>query len=72
MFTMKKSLLLLFFLGIVSLSLCEQERGADEDEGEDVEEVKRSLWETIKNAGKGFILNILDKIRCKVAGGCKT
>nr|ADD51555.1 preprochensinin-2CE [Rana chensinensis] len=32
MFTMKKSMLLLFFLGTISLSLCEQEREADEDE----------------------------------------
>nr|ABX44874.1 nigroain-A antimicrobial peptide precursor [Hylarana nigrovittata] len=44
MFTMKKSLLLLFFLGIVSLSLCGQERDADEEDGGEVteEEVKRS------------------------------
>ncbi|XP_077323328.1 uncharacterized protein LOC143957062 isoform X1 [Lithobates pipiens] len=44
MFTLKKSLLLLFFLGIVSLSLCEQARDADEEEngGEVTEkEVKR-------------------------------
>nr|ADP06041.1 odorranain-A-RA7 peptide precursor [Odorrana andersonii] len=33
MFTMKKSLLLLFFLGTISLSLCEQERDAEEEEG---------------------------------------
>nr|ABG76414.1 odorranain-A3 antimicrobial peptide precursor [Odorrana grahami] len=33
MFTLKKSLLLLFFLGTISLSLCEQERDADEKEG---------------------------------------
>nr|ABG76416.1 odorranain-A3 antimicrobial peptide precursor [Odorrana grahami] len=33
MFTLKKSLLLLFFLGTISLSLCEQERDADEEEG---------------------------------------
>nr|AFX61505.1 antixoidant peptide precursor [Odorrana andersonii] len=32
MFTMKKSLLLLFFLGIISLSLCEEERDANEEE----------------------------------------
>nr|ADP06152.1 andersonin-4 peptide precursor [Odorrana andersonii] len=32
MFTMKKSLLLLFFLGTISLSLCEQERDAEEEE----------------------------------------
>nr|ADP06164.1 andersonin-3 peptide precursor [Odorrana andersonii] len=33
MFTMKKPLLLLFFFGTISLSLCEQERDADEEEG---------------------------------------
>nr|BAJ07383.1 peptide DK25 precursor [Rana tagoi okiensis] len=46
MFTLKKSMLVLFFLGIVSLSLCEQEREADEDEsGEEVvqKEVKRDV-----------------------------
>nr|ACM67499.1 ranacyclin-LTa antimicrobial peptide [Hylarana latouchii] len=44
MFTLKKSLLLLFFLGTITLSLCEQERGADEEDGGEVteEEVKRS------------------------------
>nr|AYN64365.1 Arg0trp5Leu8-bradykinin precursor [Pelophylax lessonae] len=47
MFTLKKTLLLFFFLGIVSLSLCKEERDADEEENEEtggevkVEEVKR-------------------------------
>nr|AIU99945.1 wuyiensisin-1 [Amolops wuyiensis] len=44
MFTTKKSLLLLFFLGTISLSLCEQERDADEEETAreaKVENVKR-------------------------------
>nr|AFP24874.1 prepropalustrin-2Ka [Rana kukunoris] len=68
MFTMKKSLLLLFFLGTISLSLCEQERDADEDEV--VEEVKRGLWESIKNFGKKFALNMMNKIKCKIGGGC--
>nr|ADM34269.1 palustrin-2GN1 antimicrobial peptide precursor [Amolops granulosus] len=71
MFTLKKSMLLLFFLGTISLSLCEQERNADEDDGEMTEEVKRGLWNTIKEAGKKFALNLLDKIRCGIAGGCK-
>nr|ADM34277.1 lividin-MT1 antimicrobial peptide precursor [Amolops mantzorum] len=46
MFTMKKSLLLLFFLGTISLSLCEQERDADEegDGGEaKLEDLKRAV-----------------------------
>nr|ADV36157.1 hainanensisin-D1_3 antimicrobial peptide precursor [Amolops hainanensis]AEZ52954.1 antimicrobial peptide precursor [Amolops hainanensis] len=72
MFTLKKSLLLLFFLGIISLSLCEQERNADEDEGEDVEEVKRNLWNTIKETGKKFAVGLLDKIKCGITGTCKT
>nr|C5H0C8.1 RecName: Full=Amolopin-P2; Flags: Precursor [Amolops loloensis]ACA09631.1 amolopin-p2 antimicrobial peptide precursor [Amolops loloensis] len=52
MFTLKKSLLLLFFLGTISLSLCEQERGADEEEngGEVTEqEVKRNVLSSVAN-----------------------
>nr|AIU99964.1 odorregulin-A-EV1 [Odorrana exiliversabilis] len=47
MFTMKKSLLLLFFLGTITLSLCEQERDADEEGNEEyrgeakVQDIKR-------------------------------
>nr|AIU99907.1 temporin-HB1 antimicrobial peptide precursor [Pelophylax hubeiensis] len=49
MFTLKKSLLLLFFLGTISLSLCEEERDADEEQrrdepdARDVEVAKRFL-----------------------------
>nr|AEZ52970.1 antimicrobial peptide precursor [Amolops hainanensis] len=49
MLTLKKSLLLLFFLGTINLSLCEQERDADEEERRgdaeerDVEVEKRFL-----------------------------
>nr|AIU99908.1 ranakinin-MS1 bradykinin-like peptide precursor [Sylvirana maosonensis] len=45
MFTLKKSLLLLFFLGAISLSLCEEERDADEEETEGeakMENIKRA------------------------------
>nr|AFR34257.1 antimicrobial peptide chensinin-1ZHb precursor [Rana zhenhaiensis] len=35
MFTLKKSLLLLFFIGVIKLSLCEEERNADEEERRD-------------------------------------
>nr|AFX61490.1 antixoidant peptide precursor [Odorrana andersonii] len=40
MFTMKKPLLLIVLLGIISLSLCEQERAADEDEGSEMKRLK--------------------------------
>nr|ADP05807.1 esculentin-1-RA9 peptide precursor [Odorrana andersonii] len=84
MFTLKKSLLLIVLLGIISLSLCEQERAADEDEGS---EIKRGLFS--KFAGKGtknFIIKGvkhigkevgMDVIRtgidvagCKIKGEC--
>nr|ACI15364.1 preprotemporin-1CEb [Rana chensinensis]CAJ80866.1 amurin-3 protein precursor [Rana amurensis] len=38
MFTLKKSLLLLFFLGTINLSLCEEERNVDEERRDDPEE----------------------------------
>nr|ADP06184.1 andersonin-M2 peptide precursor [Odorrana andersonii] len=43
MFTLKKPLLVLFFLGTISLSLCEQERDADEEEGSEngAEDIKQ-------------------------------
>nr|CAN87023.1 kininogen-4 precursor [Rana chensinensis] len=57
MFTLKKSLLLLFFLGTISLSLCEQERDADEDEyaGEaKAEDVKRAGYSRMIRRPPGF------------------
>nr|B3VZU5.1 RecName: Full=Temporin-CDYd; Flags: Precursor [Rana dybowskii]ACF08005.1 antimicrobial peptide Temperin-CDYd precursor [Rana dybowskii] len=46
MFTLKKSMLLLLFLGTISLTLCEEERDANEEEengGEVKEEEKRFI-----------------------------
>nr|BAK93317.1 Ishikawain-6 precursor protein [Odorrana ishikawae] len=62
MFTLKKSLLLLFFLGFISLSLCEEERDADEEGSEEngaeakVEAVKRRLMKCYKPNSRGFQL----------------
>nr|ADE48806.1 odorranain-F-SHb antimicrobial protein [Odorrana schmackeri] len=71
MFTMKKSLLVLFFLGIVSLSLCQEERSAGDDEGEVIEEeVKRGFMDTAKNAARNVAVTLLDKLKCKITGGC--
>nr|ACB05708.1 immunoregulatory peptide odorregulin C1 [Odorrana grahami] len=38
MFTLKKPLLLLFFVGFISLSLCEEERDANEERRDDPDE----------------------------------
>nr|AWH66435.1 nigrocin-HL precursor [Hylarana latouchii] len=66
MFTSKKSLLLLFFLGTINLSLCEEERGADEERRDEevakMEEIKRGLLSGILGAGK--------KIVCGLSGLC--
>nr|ABG66418.1 chensirin-3 precursor [Rana chensinensis] len=71
MFTMKKSMLLLFFLGTISLSLCEEER--DEDEVIE-EEVKRGLFSVVKGVLKGVGKNVagslLEQLKCKISGGC--
>nr|ABG76515.1 odorranain-F2 antimicrobial peptide precursor [Odorrana grahami] len=72
MFTMKKSLLLLFFIGTISLSLCEQrERSADDEEGEVIEEeVKRGFMDTAKNVAKNVAVTLLDNLKCKITKAC--
>nr|AFR34254.1 antimicrobial peptide brevinin-2ZHa precursor [Rana zhenhaiensis] len=77
MLTLKKSMLLLFFLGTISLSLCQEERGAGEDEVIE-EEVKRGIMRVfkgvLKTAGKSVAKNVagsfLDRLKCKISGGC--
>nr|BCG61711.1 preprobrevinin-2SSb [Glandirana susurra] len=61
MFTLKKSMFLLFFFGTVSLSLCDQERDADEEDGGEMkeEEEKRSLFSLIKAGAKFLGKNML-------------
>nr|ANW09707.1 brevinin-2GHi [Sylvirana guentheri] len=72
MFTMKKSLLFLFFIGTVSLSLCEQERGADEDDGgEMTEEIKRGvIFNALKGVAKTVAAQLLKTARCKLDKSC--
>nr|E7EKH4.1 RecName: Full=Brevinin-2SN2; Flags: Precursor [Sylvirana spinulosa]ADV36174.1 brevinin-2SN2_2 antimicrobial peptide precursor [Sylvirana spinulosa] len=75
MFTMKKSLLFLFFLGTISLSFCEEERGADEDDGgEMTEEEKRGVLDTLKNVAigvaKGAGTGVLKALLCQLDKSC--
>nr|ADP05827.1 nigrosin-RA1 peptide precursor [Odorrana andersonii] len=66
MFTLKKSLLLLFFLGTINLSLCQDETNAEEERRDEevakMEEIKRGLISGILGAGK--------KIVCGLSGLC--
>nr|ADC30177.1 odorranain-SHa antimicrobial peptide [Odorrana schmackeri] len=60
MFTLKKSLLLLFFLGTISLSLCEQERDADEEGNE--ENGGEAKLEVVKRGCSRWIIGINGRI----------
>nr|ACZ71339.1 brevinin-2-RA19 antimicrobial peptide precursor [Odorrana andersonii] len=76
MFPMKKSLLVLFFFGTISLSFCQEERNADEEDGGEVteEEVKRSFLTSFKDmalkVAKDAGVNILNTIFCKIFKTC--
>nr|ADE40980.1 brevinin-2TEa [Indosylvirana indica] len=71
MFTMKKPMLLLFFLGTISLSLCQEERGADEDDGgEMTEEEKRGIGSMLLGLAKNVGMSLLNKAQCKISGKC--
>nr|ADC30180.1 brevinin-1E-SHa antimicrobial peptide [Odorrana schmackeri] len=71
MFTLKKSLLLLFFLGTINLSLCEQERDADEEERrDDPEERDVEVEKRFLPLFASLAANLLPKIICKIAKKC--
>nr|AIU99939.1 brevinin-1WY7 [Amolops wuyiensis] len=70
MFTLKKSMLLLFFLGTINLSLCEQERNAeeerrDDEDKRDVEVEKRFLGSILGLVGK-----VVPTLICKISKKC--
>nr|F1T156.1 RecName: Full=Nigrocin-2ISa; Flags: Precursor [Odorrana ishikawae]BAK08588.1 Nigrocin-2ISa precursor protein [Odorrana ishikawae] len=62
MFTLKKSMLLLFFLGTINLSLCQEERDAEEERRDEdnakMEEIKRGIFSTVFKAGKGIVCGL--------------
>nr|ACZ71264.1 odorranain-H-RA1 antimocrobial peptide precursor [Odorrana andersonii]ADP06065.1 odorranain-H-RA1 peptide precursor [Odorrana andersonii]ADP06066.1 odorranain-H-RA1 peptide precursor [Odorrana andersonii]ADP06067.1 odorranain-H-RA1 peptide precursor [Odorrana andersonii]ADP06081.1 odorranain-H-RA1 peptide precursor [Odorrana andersonii] len=66
MFTMKKPLLLLFFLGTINLSLCQDETNAEEERRDEevakMEEIKRGIF--------GKILGVGKKVLCGLSGMC--
>nr|ADP05905.1 nigrosin-RA9 peptide precursor [Odorrana andersonii] len=63
--TMKKPLLLLFFLGTISLSLCQDETNAEEERRDEevakMEEIKRGLLSGVKGRGKKIVCGLSDK-----------
>nr|C0HK01.1 RecName: Full=Ocellatin-PT6; Flags: Precursor [Leptodactylus pustulatus] len=63
---LKKSLFLVLFLGLVSLSICDEEKRQDEDDDDDDDEEKRGVFDIIKGAGKQLIAHAMEKIAEKV------
>nr|A0SN42.1 RecName: Full=Brevinin-ALb; AltName: Full=Amolopin-1b; AltName: Full=Brevinin-1E-AL2; Flags: Precursor [Amolops loloensis]ABG72910.1 amolopin-1b antimicrobial peptide precursor [Amolops loloensis] len=70
MFTLKKSLLLLFFLGTINLSLCEQERDADEEERRDDDEMDVEVEKRFLPLAVSLAANFLPKLFCKITKKC--
>nr|P32412.2 RecName: Full=Brevinin-1E; Flags: Precursor [Pelophylax lessonae]CAA54842.1 brevinin-1E precursor [Pelophylax lessonae] len=71
MFTLKKSMLLLFFLGTINLSLCEEERDADEEERRDnPDESEVEVEKRFLPLLAGLAANFLPKIFCKITRKC--
>nr|ADP05806.1 esculentin-1-RA8 peptide precursor [Odorrana andersonii] len=84
MFPLKKPLLLIVLFGIISLSLCEQERAADEDEGSEIKRglfskfagkgIKDLIFKGVKHIGKEVGMDVIrtgiDVAGCKIKGEC--
>nr|ABG76583.1 odorranain-W1 antimicrobial peptide precursor [Odorrana grahami] len=62
MFTLKKSLLLLFFLGTINLSLCQDETNAEEERRDEevakMEEIKRGLFGKSSVWGRKYYVDL--------------
>nr|AEZ52960.1 antimicrobial peptide precursor [Amolops hainanensis] len=67
MFTLKKSMLLLFFLGTINLSLCEQQRDAEEERRDD--EDKKDV-EVEKRFALGAVTKLLPSLLCMITRQC--
>nr|ADV36169.1 temporin-TP2 antimicrobial peptide precursor [Hylarana taipehensis] len=62
MFTLKKSLLLLFFLATINLSLCQEERNAEEERRDGDDETAVEVNKRFLPLLVGAISSILPKI----------
>nr|Q571V3.1 RecName: Full=Frenatin 4.1; Contains: RecName: Full=Frenatin 4.2; Flags: Precursor [Nyctimystes infrafrenatus]CAI77675.1 frenatin 4.1 precursor [Nyctimystes infrafrenatus] len=65
---LKKSLFLVLFLGLVNLSICEEEKREEEnkeeeDENEALSEVKRGFLEKLKTGAKDFASAFVNSIK---------
>nr|AIU99946.1 wuyiensisin-2 [Amolops wuyiensis] len=70
MFTLKKFMLLLFFLGTINVSLCDQERNAEEERRDNPDEMDVVVEKRLLPLLAGLAANFLPQIICKIARKC--
>nr|ADP05701.1 brevinin-1-RAA1 peptide precursor [Odorrana andersonii] len=70
MFTLKKSLLLLFFLGTINLSLCQEERNAEEERRDDSDEMNAEVEKRFLPAVIRAAANVLPTVFCAISKKC--
>nr|ADP05717.1 brevinin-1-RAA5 peptide precursor [Odorrana andersonii]ADP05718.1 brevinin-1-RAA5 peptide precursor [Odorrana andersonii]ADP05719.1 brevinin-1-RAA5 peptide precursor [Odorrana andersonii]ADP05720.1 brevinin-1-RAA5 peptide precursor [Odorrana andersonii]ADP05721.1 brevinin-1-RAA5 peptide precursor [Odorrana andersonii] len=70
MFTMKKPLLLLFFLGTINLSLCQEERNAEEERRDDSDEMNAEVEKRFLPAVIRVAANVLPTVFCAISKKC--
>nr|AIU99949.1 brevinin-1EV1 [Odorrana exiliversabilis] len=70
MFTLKKSLLLLFFLGTINLSLCQEERNAEEERRDDQDEMAVEVEKRFFPAVLRVATKVLPTVICAISGKC--
>nr|A7WNV4.1 RecName: Full=Brevinin-1PLc; Flags: Precursor [Lithobates palustris]CAN87010.1 brevinin-1 PLc [Lithobates palustris] len=70
MFTLKKSMLLLFFLGTINLSLCEEERNAEEERRDEPDEMDVEVEKRFLPVIAGVAAKFLPKIFCAITKKC--
>nr|ADV36205.1 brevinin-1TR5 antimicrobial peptide precursor [Amolops torrentis] len=70
MFTLKKPMLLLFFLGTIDFSLCEQERDAKEERRDDQDKRDVEVEKRFLGALLGAAANIVPSLICKISRKC--
>nr|ADP05733.1 brevinin-1-RAA5 peptide precursor [Odorrana andersonii] len=70
MFTLKKSLLLLFFLGTINLSLCQEERNAEEERRDDSGEMNAEVEKRFLPAVIRVAANVLPTVFCAISKKC--
>nr|ADP06112.1 odorranain-P-RA1 peptide precursor [Odorrana andersonii] len=70
MFTLKKPLLLLFFLGTINLSLCQEERNAEEERRDDSDEMNAEVEKRVIVFVASVAAEMMQHVYCAASKKC--